>query len=200
MWVANQTAGGAGRAGRALRRRGVRPAGAQGPRRRAADRSAPCTCIWSAGRFRQSDFDFIIAVANLVVIALVRARAHTSLESDFQQLVRSSPGYDELIGESKPMLALKAKIERVSRAPGLRADPRRERLGQGAGRPRDPPRQPPRRPADDLGQLRRDPRRPDGEPALRPQGGRRSPAPTATTPATSSRPTWARCFSTKSAS
>ena len=70
------------------------------------------------GRFRQSDFDFIIAVANLVVIALVRARAHTSLESDYQQLVRSSPGYDELIGESKPMLALKAKIERVSRAPG----------------------------------------------------------------------------------
>jgi two-component system response regulator HydG len=70
------------------------------------------------GRFRQSDFDFIIAVANLVVIALVRARAHLSLESDYRQLVRSSPGYDELIGESKPMLALKAKIERVSRAPG----------------------------------------------------------------------------------
>jgi two-component system response regulator HydG len=70
------------------------------------------------GRFRQSEFDFIIAVANLVVIALVRARAHASLESDFRQLVRSSPGYDELIGESKPMLALKAKIERVSRAPG----------------------------------------------------------------------------------
>lgn len=70
------------------------------------------------GRFRQSEFDFIIAVANLVVIALVRARAHAALESDFKQLVRSSPGYDELIGESKPMLALKAKIERVSRAPG----------------------------------------------------------------------------------
>jgi transcriptional regulator with GAF, ATPase, and Fis domain len=32
--------------------------------------------------------------------------------------VRSSPGYDELIGDSKPMLALKAKIERVSLAPG----------------------------------------------------------------------------------
>jgi Nif-specific regulatory protein len=71
-----------------------------------------------SGRFRQSDFDFIIAVANLVVIALVRARAHTSLESDFRQLVRSSPGYDELIGDSKPMLALRAKIERVSKAPG----------------------------------------------------------------------------------
>jgi two-component system response regulator HydG len=71
-----------------------------------------------AGRFRQSDFDFIIAVANLVVIALVRARAHISLQSDYKQLVRSSPGYDELIGESKPMRALKGKIERVSRAPG----------------------------------------------------------------------------------
>jgi Nif-specific regulatory protein len=70
------------------------------------------------GRFRQSDFDFIIAVANIVVIALVRARAHLSLESDYRRLVRNSPGYDELIGESKPMLQLKGKIERVSRAPG----------------------------------------------------------------------------------
>jgi Nif-specific regulatory protein len=71
-----------------------------------------------AGRFRQSDFDFIIAVANLIAIALVRARAHTSLETDYKRLVRASPGYDELIGESKPMIALKAKIDRVSRAPG----------------------------------------------------------------------------------
>src|SRR5690606_23129304 len=63
-------------------------------------------------------FDFIIAVANLVVIALVRARAHISLESDYRRLVRASPGYDELIGQSKPMLQLKGKIERVSRAPG----------------------------------------------------------------------------------
>jgi Nif-specific regulatory protein len=71
-----------------------------------------------AGRFRQSDFDFIIAVANLIAIALVRARAHTSLETDYKRLVRASPGYDELIGESKPMIALKAKIDRVARAPG----------------------------------------------------------------------------------
>jgi Nif-specific regulatory protein len=71
-----------------------------------------------AGRFRQSDFDFIIAVASQVVIALVRARAHTTMASDYKRLVSASPGYDELIGESKPMLALKSKIERVSRAPG----------------------------------------------------------------------------------
>lgn len=71
-----------------------------------------------AGRFRQSDFDFIIAVANLAVIALVRARSEISLRTDYQRLVSTSPGYDELIGESRPMRDLKNKIERVSTAPG----------------------------------------------------------------------------------
>lgn len=70
------------------------------------------------GRFRQSDFDFIIAVANLAVIALVRARTELSLRSDYQRLVSSSPGYDELIGESRVMRELKNKIERVGAAPG----------------------------------------------------------------------------------
>jgi Nif-specific regulatory protein len=70
------------------------------------------------GRFRQSDFDFIIAVATQVVIALVRARKLNSLRTNFERLRNESPGYDELIGESKPMIALKTKIERVGRAPG----------------------------------------------------------------------------------
>lgn len=70
------------------------------------------------GRFRQSDFDFIIAVANLAVIALVRARSEISLRSDYQRLVSNSPGYDELIGESRAMHDLKSKISRVSTAPG----------------------------------------------------------------------------------
>jgi DNA-binding NtrC family response regulator len=70
------------------------------------------------GRFRQSDFDFIITVANLVTIALVRARAYSSLQTDYQRLLKSSAGADELIGQSEPMLALKAKIGRVSRAAG----------------------------------------------------------------------------------
>lgn len=70
------------------------------------------------GRFRQSDFDFIITVANLVTIALVRAREITSLQTDYQRLLESSAGGDELLGESKPMLALKSKIARVSRAGG----------------------------------------------------------------------------------
>ncbi len=70
------------------------------------------------GRFRQSDFDFIIAVANLVVIALVRTSIQTSLRTDFQRLVKASPGYNEMIGESKGMQDLNGKIDRVSTAPG----------------------------------------------------------------------------------
>ncbi len=70
------------------------------------------------GRFRQSDFDFIISVANIVAIALVRARALTTLQSDYQRLVEKSPGHDELIGESPAMLELTSKINRVAKAPG----------------------------------------------------------------------------------
>ena len=70
------------------------------------------------GRFRQSDFDFAISVANIVASALARARQHSSLEFDFRRLVEQSPGYDELIGESAPMQELKGKIVRVARASG----------------------------------------------------------------------------------
>ncbi|TWT77320.1 Nitrogen regulation protein NR(I) [Posidoniimonas polymericola] len=71
-----------------------------------------------AGRFRQSDFDFIISVANIVVTALARAMQFNSMRSNYERLVSTSPGYDELIGESEPMLALKNKISRVARAAG----------------------------------------------------------------------------------
>jgi Nif-specific regulatory protein len=70
------------------------------------------------GRFRQSDFDFIISVANLVAIALVHARELTTLQSDYQRLVEESPGYDELVGESAVMRELKSKITKVAKAPG----------------------------------------------------------------------------------
>jgi len=70
------------------------------------------------GRFRQSDFDFIISVANLVAIALVRARELTTLQSDYQRLVEESPGYDDLVGESTVMRELKSKIAKVAKAPG----------------------------------------------------------------------------------
>jgi Nif-specific regulatory protein len=71
-----------------------------------------------AGRFRQSDFDFIISVANLVAIALVRALELTTLQTDYQRLVEKSPGYTDLIGDSPSMRDLKTKITRVAKAPG----------------------------------------------------------------------------------
>lgn len=70
------------------------------------------------GRFRQLDFDFTISLANILVVALVRARQRSSLESDLQRLVANSPGYDELVGESAPMQDLKSKITRLARAVG----------------------------------------------------------------------------------
>lgn len=70
------------------------------------------------GRFRQSDFDFIISVANLVVVALDRALEMTSLQSEYQRLAQHSPGFDELVGESEPMRQLKVKIARVAKASG----------------------------------------------------------------------------------
>jgi len=70
------------------------------------------------GRFRQSDFDFAISVANIVVVSLVRARTQSILQSDYRRLVEASPGYDELVGESQPMQQLKSKASRVARASG----------------------------------------------------------------------------------
>jgi two-component system, NtrC family, response regulator HydG len=70
------------------------------------------------GRFRQSHFDFAISVANMVTVALVRARKEESLESDLERLKAKTAGYDEIIGESPPIRELKEKIGRLSRATG----------------------------------------------------------------------------------
>lgn len=71
-----------------------------------------------SGRFRQSHFEFAISVANIVSVALVRARKEQSLATAFQSLKAKSPGYDEMIGQSKPMLDLKSRIERLGAATG----------------------------------------------------------------------------------
>jgi len=70
------------------------------------------------GRFRQSDFDFTISLANILSVSLARAREHSSMATDLNRLKESSPGFDELIGESKPMMDLKSKIKRVAAASG----------------------------------------------------------------------------------
>ncbi|MCE9554817.1 MAG: sigma 54-interacting transcriptional regulator [Planctomycetes bacterium] len=69
-------------------------------------------------RFTQNDFHFVLSVANILGVALVRARRETNLAVDFQQLASQSPGYDEMIGQSPPMRDLKGRIERLARATG----------------------------------------------------------------------------------
>jgi Nif-specific regulatory protein len=75
-------------------------------------------CYLERGRFRQSDFDFAISLANIVAVALVRARREASLHNDYERLAAKSGFAAEMIGESPPMLALKSKIARLGRAAG----------------------------------------------------------------------------------
>jgi Nif-specific regulatory protein len=70
------------------------------------------------GRFRQSQFDFAISLANITAVALGRSLREVSLTSDLTRLKEASPGFDELVGESPPMLDLKAKITRLARTVG----------------------------------------------------------------------------------
>ncbi|NIL98866.1 MAG: FHA domain-containing protein [Planctomycetales bacterium] len=70
------------------------------------------------GHFQQNEFDFVVSVANIMSVALVRARRQTSLETDLQQLAAKSPGYDEMVGACPAMQQLKSKIQRLARATG----------------------------------------------------------------------------------
>jgi len=70
------------------------------------------------GRFRQSQFDFAISVANIAAVALVRAREDESLQTDFARLKESSPGYDEIVGDGPVMEELKSRIERLGTTSG----------------------------------------------------------------------------------
>ncbi len=69
------------------------------------------------GRFRQSHFDFAVSAANITAQALARAYYEETLSTDNQRLKEIS-GSDELVGESPPMLDLKARIARVASAGG----------------------------------------------------------------------------------
>lgn len=68
--------------------------------------------------FDQSEFDFTVRLANILVLALVRARQQAMLTSDLRRLVDKSASFDELIGDSPPMQKLKSMISRVARATG----------------------------------------------------------------------------------
>ncbi len=70
------------------------------------------------GRFTQGDFDISISLANMLVVALVRARQQAILATNHNRLMAKSADFDELIGDSRPMERLKSKISRVAHATG----------------------------------------------------------------------------------
>ncbi len=70
------------------------------------------------GRFRQNDFDFLISLANITTVALVRARRERTLSTDYQNLASKLPDHSEIIGTSPAILELKSKITRMARATG----------------------------------------------------------------------------------
>jgi transcriptional regulator with GAF, ATPase, and Fis domain len=70
------------------------------------------------GRFRQTDFDIAIPLANIMTVALVRARRDATLRVEQQRLADKSGISNEFLGNSRAILDLKSKIGRVARATG----------------------------------------------------------------------------------
>jgi two-component system, NtrC family, response regulator HydG len=70
------------------------------------------------GRFRQSDFDFAISVANITTVALVRAQREQSLSTEYRHLAAKLPHQGEIIGESPVMQELRSRIARMAGATG----------------------------------------------------------------------------------
>lgn len=70
------------------------------------------------GRFHQRDFDFTIHLAEVLVVALARARQQAMLTASHQRLVAKAGDFVELLGESEPMQQLKSKTTRIARATG----------------------------------------------------------------------------------
>src|SRR5438874_4325979 len=70
------------------------------------------------GSFRQGDFEVAIPLANILTVALVRARHEAVLKVDQRRMADKAAVSDELLGESRPIQELKGRIGRVARATG----------------------------------------------------------------------------------
>lgn len=70
------------------------------------------------GRFKPAEFDFVLAVVNVLAPTLVRARRDASLAAENRRLAARTADVDEMIGSSPPMLELKARIVRLAKASG----------------------------------------------------------------------------------
>ena len=68
--------------------------------------------------FEKHSFDFTIAAASFIAASLVRARNESSLRNKHERLQHKNADFDELLGESQPMVELKERIVRVAKASG----------------------------------------------------------------------------------
>ncbi|MDA1053324.1 MAG: sigma 54-interacting transcriptional regulator [Planctomycetota bacterium] len=69
-------------------------------------------------RFRQTDFEVAMSVANMLAISLDKARQLAVLQADNERLAAQSASSSELLGDSPPMRDLKSRINKIARAPG----------------------------------------------------------------------------------
>jgi two-component system response regulator HydG len=71
-----------------------------------------------SGHFEQRDFETAVAVGRLLASALVRSEQEATLRANHDRVVQQNASFDELIGDSPPMLTLKTRIQRVAAASG----------------------------------------------------------------------------------
>jgi two-component system, NtrC family, response regulator HydG len=69
-------------------------------------------------QFDGHHFDFAISVANILSASLARLQAQDVLKNKAERLIARNADFDELLGESQPMLDLKERIGRIARANG----------------------------------------------------------------------------------
>lgn len=69
-------------------------------------------------KFRDAHFRLACSAANIMSLSLARANREAVLEAENARLTKSTAETSELIGESKPMEALRGKINKVARATG----------------------------------------------------------------------------------
>lgn len=69
-------------------------------------------------KFRDEHFRLACSAANIMSLGLARANRHALLEAENERLAKSAAESDEILGESKPIEQLKAKIQKISKATG----------------------------------------------------------------------------------
>jgi two-component system response regulator HydG len=69
-------------------------------------------------QFEAHHFDFAISVSTILSASLARLRAQEALQADHDRLIVRNADFDELIGQSQPMLELRERIGRIAKANG----------------------------------------------------------------------------------